>query len=172
MRFGNARTCIGNTCASVMHECASKPFFIPVVHSPSGAVGHVAAPELPSQEGKVPSYGTRGSAGAHLGTEREIRGCETRGSTRAYLAKEVRTGAEGHVVASELTSARRQEPRPRDTWQHQISPQHGGEVRGHRTHGSVVAHLSTEARSEAAGHVAAPEPTSTGRCGPKLPLMW
>jgi hypothetical protein len=27
-------------------------------------------------------------------------------------------------------------------------------------------------RSGAARHVAAPEPTSTGRCGPKLQLMW
>jgi hypothetical protein len=27
---------------------AAKPFFISVVHSPSGGVGHVAAPELPS----------------------------------------------------------------------------------------------------------------------------
>jgi hypothetical protein len=46
--------------ASVMHEraletsepsCvprAVKPFFILVVHSPPGVMGHVAAPELPS----------------------------------------------------------------------------------------------------------------------------
>jgi hypothetical protein len=27
---------------------AAKPFFIPVVHSPVGAVRHVAAPEVPS----------------------------------------------------------------------------------------------------------------------------
>jgi hypothetical protein len=32
---------------------AAKPSFIPVVHSPSGAMGHVAAPELPSQEGRA-----------------------------------------------------------------------------------------------------------------------
>jgi hypothetical protein len=32
---------------------AAKPFFIPVVHNPSKAVGHVAAPELPSQEGRA-----------------------------------------------------------------------------------------------------------------------
>jgi hypothetical protein len=39
----------------------AKSFFILVVHSPSGAVGHVAAPELPSQEGITPSRGTHGS---------------------------------------------------------------------------------------------------------------
>jgi hypothetical protein len=83
-----------------MHECAleirepscmpkaAKPFFIPVVHSPSGAVGHVAAPELPSQEGRARCCGTHGSTGSHL-------------------SKEARSGAEGHVATPELISARR-----------------------------------------------------------------
>jgi hypothetical protein len=31
-----------------------------------GAVGHVAAPELPSKEGRAQSPGTRGGSGAHL----------------------------------------------------------------------------------------------------------
>jgi hypothetical protein len=31
----------------------AKPFIIPVVHSPQGAVGHMATPELPSQEGRA-----------------------------------------------------------------------------------------------------------------------
>jgi hypothetical protein len=44
----------------------AKPFFISVVHNPPGAVGHVAAPELPSQEGRARSRGTRGSIGAQL----------------------------------------------------------------------------------------------------------
>jgi hypothetical protein len=66
---------------------AAKPFFIPVVHSPPRAVGHVAAPELPSQGG-------------------EVQGRETRGSTGAHLIKDVRSGAEGHVAAPELTSVR------------------------------------------------------------------
>jgi hypothetical protein len=65
-----------------------EPFFIPVVHSLSGAVGHVVAPELPSQEGRPRSCGTRDSIGAQL-------------------SKEARSGAEGHVAASELTSVRR-----------------------------------------------------------------
>jgi hypothetical protein len=45
---------------------AAKPFFIPLVHCPPGAVGHVVAPKLLSQEGKAPSLGTRGSTGAPL----------------------------------------------------------------------------------------------------------
>jgi hypothetical protein len=83
-----------------MHECAlktcepsyvprtAKLFFIPVVHSLLGAVGHVAAPELHSQKGRAPSHGTRGSTGAHL-------------------VNEVRSEAEGHVAVPELSSARR-----------------------------------------------------------------
>jgi hypothetical protein len=69
-------------------------------------MGHVAAPELPSEEGKAPSRGTRGSAGAHLSTE-------------------VGSGATGHVVAPELTLSRRQGPELRDTWQHQSLPRQG-----------------------------------------------
>jgi hypothetical protein len=51
-------------------------------------MGHVAAPELPSQKGRVQNHGTCGNTGAHL-------------------IKEARSGAKGHVVAPELTSARR-----------------------------------------------------------------
>jgi hypothetical protein len=78
-----------------MHRTA-KPFFIPIVHSPLEAVGHVTAPEFSSQEGRARSRGTRGNIGAHL-------------------VKEVRSGAEGHVAAPELTSARRRGPELRDT---------------------------------------------------------
>jgi hypothetical protein len=64
--------------ASITHERAMKtrepscvprvvnPFFISAVHNPSGAVEHVAAPELTSHEGRAPSHGTRGSTGAPL----------------------------------------------------------------------------------------------------------
>jgi hypothetical protein len=65
-----------------------EPFFIPVVHSPLGAMGHVAVLELPSQEGRARRHGTHGSTGAHL-------------------IKEARFGAEGHVAASELALVRR-----------------------------------------------------------------
>jgi hypothetical protein len=67
---------------------AAKPFFIPMVYSLSQAVGHVAAPELPSQEGRAQSRGTHGSTGAHL-------------------SKEARSRAKGHMAAPELTSAMR-----------------------------------------------------------------
>jgi hypothetical protein len=86
-----------------------KPFFIPVVHSPPGAVGHMAAPKLPSQEGRARSHGTHGSTGAHL-------------------IKEVRSRAEGHVAAQELTSARWRGPGPWDTWWHRSPPLQGGVV--------------------------------------------
>jgi hypothetical protein len=98
-----------SAAASVTHERAlkthepscvprtAKHFFVYVVHSPSEVVGHVAAPELPFQEGRVPSRGTRGSTGAHF-------------------SKKARSGAEGHVAAPELTSAKRRGPGPRDTW--------------------------------------------------------
>jgi hypothetical protein len=87
----------------------AKAFFIPVVHSPPGALGHMAALELPSQEGRAQSHGTRGS-------------------TRAYLIKEVGTGAEGHVAAPELTSARRRGLGPWDIWWHRSLPLQGGVV--------------------------------------------
>jgi hypothetical protein len=45
---------------------AAKPFFIPVVHSPPGAVENVAAPELLSQEGRAPTYEIHDSTGAPL----------------------------------------------------------------------------------------------------------
>jgi hypothetical protein len=74
----------------------TKHFFIHVVHIPSKIVRHVAAPKLPSQKGIAQSH-------------------RTRDSTRAHLVKEARFEAEGHVAAPELTSARRRDPRPRDT---------------------------------------------------------
>jgi hypothetical protein len=40
------------------------------------------------------------------------------------------------------------------------------------TRDSTEAHLNKEVRSEAAGHMAALEPTSIKRCDPKLQLTW
>jgi hypothetical protein len=37
-----------NTCEPSCVPEAARPFFIPVVHSPLGAVGYMAAPELSS----------------------------------------------------------------------------------------------------------------------------
>jgi hypothetical protein len=146
------RRCTVATCtsagASVTHEHAletrepsyvpraAKPFFIPVIHSPSGAVGHVAAPKLPSQEGRARSPRTRGSVGAHL-------------------SKEARTENAGHVATLELTSARRRGSELRDTWRRRSSPQQGGEVRDRRTRGGSGAHLCRKVWSEATAYVAA-----------------
>jgi hypothetical protein len=58
----------------------------------------------------------------------------------------------GHVAASELTSQE-------------------GRARNQVTFGSAGAHLSTEARSGATGHMVAPESTSVGRCGLKLQFI-
>jgi hypothetical protein len=63
--------------------------------------------------------------------------------------------AMGHVAAPEPTSAGRWGSELRDTWQRWSSPQQGGEVWGSRTRGCVGAHLGRQARSGAAGHVAA-----------------
>jgi hypothetical protein len=42
-----------DTCEPSCVPGAARPFFIPVVHSPLGAVGYVAAPELSSQRGEA-----------------------------------------------------------------------------------------------------------------------
>jgi hypothetical protein len=42
-----------DTCESSCVPGAARPFFIPVVHSPLGAVGYVAAPELSSRGGEA-----------------------------------------------------------------------------------------------------------------------
>jgi hypothetical protein len=89
----------------------------PLRKAEPGAVGHVTAPELPSQGGRARSHGTRGSVGAHLGKEARLEeGRGTRDSTGAHLDKEVRAEAAGHVAAPELASPRRQGPGPQDTW--------------------------------------------------------
>jgi hypothetical protein len=75
----------------------------------------------PQSRGEVQSHRTRGSAGAHL-------------------SQEARSGAAGHVTASELTSAGRQGPKPQETWQHRSLPQSGGEVRSRRTRGRAWMH--------------------------------
>jgi hypothetical protein len=42
-----------DTCEPSYLIGAARPFFIPVVHNPLGAVGYVVAPELSSQGGEV-----------------------------------------------------------------------------------------------------------------------
>jgi hypothetical protein len=64
----------------------------------------------------------------------------------------------------------RSPPELRNAWWRRSSTQQGDEAQSHGPCGSTGAHLSKEVRPRAAGHVVAPEPTSTGRCGPKLHL--
>jgi hypothetical protein len=122
---------------------SARIFFIPVIHSPLGAMvtwQHRSSPlgearsgveelvavlELSSWGDRAQSHGTRGSAGAHPG-------------------REVRSGAEEHMSASELNSAKRRDPGPRDTWQHQSSTQQGGGVRGCGIRGGSGPHLYME----------------------------
>jgi hypothetical protein len=130
------RNCALDTCEPSCVPGAARHFFIPVVHSPLGAVGYVVALELSSRGGRARSLGTRGRVGAHLG-------------------REARSGAEEHVAASKLNSTRRRGPGPRDTWQHRSSPQQGSEVRGHRTRGGSGAHLCREVWSETTACVTA-----------------
>jgi hypothetical protein len=111
-----------DTCEPSCVPGATSPFFIPVVHNPLGAVGYMAAPELSSQGGEA----------------------GPRGSVRAHLDREARSGAEEHVAALELSSR-------------------GGRARNHGTRGSAGAHLDREARFRAEEHVAAPELNSASR---------
>jgi hypothetical protein len=86
-----------------------------------------------------------------------------RGSTRAHLSKEVRSGAKGHMVAPEFTSTRRRDLGSWDTWQHRSSPHQLGEVWSWGTRDSTGAHLVKEVRSGAEGHVAVLELGSARR---------
>jgi hypothetical protein len=124
-----------DTCEPSCVPVAAKNFFIPVVHTPLGTVGYVAAPETSSRGGGARSHGTRDSA-------------------RAHLDREARSRTEEHVAAPELNSARRRGPGPRDTWQHRSSPQQGGEVRGCGTCGGSRSHLCREVWFEATACIA------------------
>jgi hypothetical protein len=95
----------------------------------------MTTPEFSSQEGRARSRGTRGNIGAHL-------------------IKEVRSGAEGHVAAPELTSARRRGPELRDTWRRRSFPQQEGEVQSRETRGGSGAHLCMEVWSKVITYVA------------------
>jgi hypothetical protein len=126
------------TCEPSCVPEAARPFFIPTVHNPLGAVGYVTTSELSSRGGRGRSHGTRGSAGAHLD-------------------REARSGAEEHVAAPELNSARRRDLGPcgntgahldrkvrsglQDTWRHRSSPRYGGEVQSYMICSSVWMHV-------------------------------
>jgi hypothetical protein len=75
----------------------AKPFFILVAHDPLRVMGNMTAPELSPQGGRVQSHEACGSVGA-------------------LFCGEVRSGAEGHMAASELTPTGRWCLELRDTW--------------------------------------------------------
>jgi hypothetical protein len=104
---------------------AARSFFIFVVHSPLGAVCMWQHRSSPLKEVRP---GPHGSAGAHL-------------------SMEVRSEAEEHVAAPELSS-----------W--------GGRTRSHGTRDSAEAYLDSEVKPRAEEHVAAPELNSVRRRGP------
>jgi hypothetical protein len=153
-----------DTCEPSCVSGATRPFFIPVVHSPLGAVGYVATPELSSPLREV-RPGPRGSARAHLsreamsGAEEHVAAPElssrggrawshgAHGSAGAYLGREARRRAEEHVKAPELSSQ-------------------GGRAQSHGTCGSARAHLGRKVRPRAKEHVAASEFNSARRRGP------
>jgi hypothetical protein len=55
---------------------AARPFFIRVVHRPPGVVGHMTAPELPSQEGRTLSRGARDSTEAPISERQSPEPCD------------------------------------------------------------------------------------------------
>jgi hypothetical protein len=113
--------------------------------------GHVTAPE-PTSTGR--------------------RGPELRNTCQRLNSplREAEPRAMRHMAAPEPTSTWRWGPELRNIWQRWSSTQEGGEAQGHVIRGSTGAHLIKEVRSGAMRHVAAPEPNSTGRCGPKVQL--
>jgi hypothetical protein len=107
-----------DTCEPSCVPGAASPFFIPVVHNLLGAVGYMAATELSSRGGEVEATWQRWSlprqgAEEHMAApELSSRGGRarshvTRDSVGAHLGREVRSGAEERVTASELNSASR-----------------------------------------------------------------
>jgi hypothetical protein len=156
------------TCELSYVPGVARPFSVPMVHSPLGAVGYVVAPELSSRGDRAQSHRTHGSAGAHLGREVRSEAEEHVAAPELNLVRRQGLGATRHVVAPEPTSAGRRGLKLRNTWQRQSSTQQGVEARGHRTHGSTGAHHGREARSGAIGHVEVPELTSIGMRGSEL----
>jgi hypothetical protein len=75
--------------------------------------------------------------------------------------------AAGHVAALEPSRKGRSDMEPRNTWQHRCPPRQGGGTRG--IAGTL---LSREAGSGATRHMAASEPSLSGRQGPKLRDTW
>jgi hypothetical protein len=96
----------------------------------------------------------------------------TRGGPRAASGWAAGAGAAGHVAAPELPRAGQRELEPQGTWWPRSCPSLGSGSWSRRTRGGPGAASGWAAGAEAAGHVAAPKPTSVGRRGPELQLAW
>jgi hypothetical protein len=83
----------------------------PLGEAEPGAMGHVAAPEPTSAGSRGPELRNTWQRRNSTQQGGEVWGHKTRGSTRAHLNKEVRSGAMGHVVALEPISAGRCGPK-------------------------------------------------------------
>jgi hypothetical protein len=81
-------------------------------------------------------------------------------------------GAAGHVAAPELPRAGQRELEPQGTWRSWSCPGLGSGSWSRRTRGGPGAASGWTVGAGAAGHVAAPKPTSVGRRGPELQLAW
>jgi hypothetical protein len=80
--LGNTRPCFGHM-RTQLRDWVARPFFIPVVHRPLGG------------------RGVRGSTETLISGEARP---GPRGSARAHLDREARSGAEEHVRVPELSS--------------------------------------------------------------------
>jgi hypothetical protein len=83
----------------------------PLRKAESGAVGHMTAPELTSARRRAPEPRDTWQRRSSPQQGGEVRGHGTRGNVRAYLSMEARSGAAGHVVTPERTSAGRCDPK-------------------------------------------------------------
>jgi hypothetical protein len=119
------------------------------------AMGHVAASEPTSIGRQDPELRNTWQCRSSPLREAEPGAMGHVAAPEPTYRQEAKSRAEEHMAASELNSARRRGPGPRDTWQHRSPPRQEGEVRGCRTRGSTGAHLDREERSGATGYVAA-----------------
>jgi hypothetical protein len=89
----------------------------------------------------------------------DVRSLETHGGTGAHLSREVRSGATGHVSASEPTLAKK---RGLESWnmrQCWSSPYPRSKVRSHWTRDGAEAYFDKVAMSGVIGHVTTSEST-------------
>jgi hypothetical protein len=100
------------TCVSSCTGSPTRLFFMLESHGQQGAAGHMAAPEPTSAERRGPEPRDTWQRRSPPQRGGEVRSHETHGSVGAHLSREARSGAIGHVAASEPISAGRRGPEP------------------------------------------------------------